>query len=255
MGFGFYTEKNISSDGNCKEETVSSSPSWVGLDKIAREGYCIKVPSDKWAKSYNIYHYATGGSYEFLRCAVGDIPNKFVLKYVLGEISDYKYGQDETFTEIVAAPTPTNPSATTEQTTSKSGSDDLNNFMMFRVRYKVKSDGSKSLEEVVPEGVDATYNGYGSFNDDASLVNDYTNGKTRFYKCDWDEGKERVDFETGHITCSEQRPIGAKYHSCSSKTSSSYKCSNGERAMGSSDSANYTCPGHDGGDGAIVILW
>lgn len=258
MGFGFYTEKNISSDGNCEEKTVSSSSSWTGLDKIAREGYCIKVPSDKWANSYNAYN-ATGGShYEFLRCAVGDIPNKFVLKYVLGEISDYKYGQDETFKEIVAAPTPTNPSATTEETTPKSGSDDLTNFMMFRVRYNVESDGGKHLVEVVPEGVDATYNGYGSFNDDTRLVGDYNHDLTRFYMCG------DVDFETGHITCLEQRPVGAKYHWCTHKSSSSYKCSNGESVMKSSDSANYTtgttynklkCPGHDGGDGAIVILW
>ena len=52
-------------------------------------------------------------------------------------------------------------------------------------------------------------------------------------------------------------------HDCTVKDSNNWTCSNGEQAMCSkgtgyescSDASRLKCPAHNGGDGAVVILW
>ena len=55
-----------------------------------------------------------------------------------------------------------------------------------------------------------------------------------------------------------------KIHNCTVDSDSSKECSNGEKAMCSNGGTTYTncddasklkCPAHNGGDGAVVILW
>ncbi len=128
-------------------------------------------------------------------------------------------------------------------------------WQKFRVSYNTVTKRT-SIVPVSSSTYTYDYSDSISYSDDSYLQSLYNEKMTKYYGC---------TFDTDYVTISCKTKLNnIKIHNCTVDSDSSKECSNGEKAMCSNGGTTYTncddasklkCPAHNGGDGAVVILW
>lgn len=226
LGTKYYTEDNISTTANCGDKTLDSF-------ELERSGYCDanKDASDSSKKVYI--------------CAIGSIPEPVISN--IASIEPYKY-----------------PKWNTNKSSSFGTNNNQKIWQVFRV---VKNMQTNSIESVTPMTNDtSTYISGGKvvYSDDYYYINNYyKTKKTPYYECYVNPNYITLHCKTTLKDSQDGMTNKVNIHNCTKENVSKYECSNGEQAMCSngssysncSDASKLKCPAHNGGDGAVVILW
>lgn len=234
LGTRYYTEDNVSTKAQCSAQQITSVV-------MERSGYC-DLDEDATEKA----KFNGDPEKEIYVCAVGDIP-----KSAIEDLSIYNKSK---------YPDVTGKSASSSSSDPTTPSDNNKVWQIFRVIRNTTSNTITGLYPMFPNT---------SLYDDGSVYNYYSDrnmyetGKTPYYSCSVNPDYLTIKCKTtmkGNIYSKTDK---VSIHNCTKEDVSKMTCSNGEQAMCSkgtgyescSDASRLKCPAHNGGDGAVVILW
>ena len=230
----YYTEDNVSTVANCEAKKVASF-------EAERTGYCdLNKDATNNAKHAGYYNR------KVYDCAIGDIPESVISN--ISELTQYKY-----------------PRVDGKSTSLPAYADREKVWQVFRVVKNTTTGAILGTYPMFPSS--SLYSDGTVYNDDYSQYSDgykYNNKLTPFYGCYVNADYLTLKCKTIMKGTTYKEANLVPIHDCTVKDSNNWTCSNGEKAMCSNGGTTYTnctdvsklkCPAHNGGDGAVVILW
>lgn len=237
LGTKYYTEDNVSTVASCKATTVDSF-------EAERTGYC-DLNKDATSNAQNA-GYSNRKVYD---CAIGDIPES-----VISNISNFTKGSQYKYPRV---------NGKSDYMPTAKEQDKV--WQVFRIVKNTTTGAIIGTYPMFPSS--SLYSDGTVYNSDYWSSDDgykYNNNMTPFYGCYVNADYLTLKCKTTMKGTTYKVANSVPVHDCTVKDENNWTCSNGEKAMCSNGGTTYTncsdtsklkCPAHNGGDGAVVILW